>query len=220
MKKQALFGYALGLVVAIFILFVLPVDDRWHTLGTANTGHETLECTDCHMSAPGSFRQQIQANVKAFLGLRETGTDFGYADVTNATCLSCHARPNDSHPVFRFNEPRFVDARRAIQPQRCESCHLEHQGRRVTIGATFCVHCHTDLDLADDPIDVPHVNLVASEDWQSCLGCHDFHGNHRRQVPVRMADAISVPLIEAYFQDDDSPYSTERFYGAKESLNE
>ena len=220
MKKSALFGYAFGSIMAIFILFMLPLNDDWHTLNVANTGHENLECTDCHTIAPGTPRQQIQTNTKAFLGFRETGVDFGHHDVTNENCLACHDRPNDNHPVYRFNEPRFVEARQAIQPQLCESCHLEHQGRRVTIDTTFCVHCHTDLDLTDDPIDVPHVELVANEDWTSCLGCHDFHGNHVMEIPVRIENTIDTQLIEAYFENEPSPYSNERLYVPKERLDE
>lgn len=220
MKKTALFGYALGLVIGLFIIFVLPVDQDWHEPGPANSGHENLDCADCHVDAAGTLRQQIQANVGYWLGLRKSGAVFGHYDVSNDNCLACHDRPNDRHPVYRFLEPRFLEARQAISPQRCESCHLEHQGRRVTIDATFCVYCHTDLDLADDPIDVPHIELVAQENWTSCMGCHDFHGNHIMEVPTRLADQMDPQSILDYFLDAPSPYSDTRLYEAKESLDD
>ncbi len=222
MKDFARIGYVLGASVAVFIVMMLNIPEReeWHSLGTANPGHEDLTCAACHAAADGSFRQQVQANTRAFFGLRDSSVTFGYQNVTNANCLACHDRPNDNHPVFRFNESRFVDARKAIAPQLCESCHLEHQGQRVTIEPTYCVNCHADLTLADDPIEVPHAELIANEDWSSCLRCHDFHGNHIRETPVLMADMLDQAAVDAYLDDGPSPYSTERYFSAKETLDD
>jgi hypothetical protein len=222
MRESAKIGYVLGAIIAVFILFMLTMPKRkeWHARGPANPGHESLACTDCHTEAPGSMRQQLQANTRAFFGLRDEGVTFGFENVTNENCQACHDRPNDRHPVSSFTEPRFDDARREIAPQLCESCHLEHQGQRLSIGPTFCMHCHQDLNLSDDPIEVPHVELVANEDWESCLRCHDFHGNHIMRTPTTVENMFSAQAIEAYFEDGASPYSDRRLYYAKESLDE
>lgn len=222
MKDSAKIGYVLGVIGVLFILLMITIPEReeWHARGTPNPGHEDLACTDCHAPAEGTLRQQLQANIRDFVGLREGTVTFGFEDVTNENCQACHDRPNDRHPTFRFLESRFVDARAAIAPQVCESCHLEHQGERVTIGGTYCVYCHTDLDLRDDPIEIPHAELVANEDWESCLQCHDYHGNHIMETPKMEEDMISQQVIEQYFKDGPSPYSDRRLYDAKETLDE
>jgi hypothetical protein len=172
-----------------------------------NAGHGELECASCHQPAPGSVRQQIQASTRYLLGLRETPVDFGFRKVENGDCNACHERPFDRHPVFRFNEPRFSDARKAIAPQECASCHREHSGRRVTVQPGYCRHCHGGLEMKNDPLDVPHATLVRESLWLSCLGCHDFHGNHVMTTPTRLADAISSLRVGRYFEGDASPYS-------------
>jgi len=65
-------GYIVGcaLSVVVLIMLVLPGQGKLHSLGPANTGHEKLRCESCHVKAPGTIRQQLQANIKYFLGLR------------------------------------------------------------------------------------------------------------------------------------------------------
>lgn len=222
MKPGAKFGYlaGLGLMALALLWLFLPGQESLHSLGPANTGHETLGCEDCHTPADGTARQQIQANVRYWVGLRDTPANFQHNAVTNDDCLACHERPNDAHPVFRFNEPRFAEARAAIQPQDCVSCHLEHEGERVTIEPTFCVVCHEDLELRNDPIDIPHTTLIADENWASCLGCHDFHGNHVMETETQVGNALPIETIEEYFAGSDSPYSAEKAFSATEERNE
>jgi hypothetical protein len=219
MKPSAKIGYRLGLGLAAvtLILFFLPSLDNWHTLGPANTGHEPLACQECHTVAEGTARQQVQANLRYWLGTRASPVAFQHNDVGNEDCLACHERESNNHPVFRFNEPRFAEARANIQPQLCVSCHMEHEGVRVTMETTFCVECHQDLTLRNDPIDVQHEQLVAQEDWESCLTCHDFHGNHVMELETAVGDGLTQQEIEAYFNGGDSPYSDEKIFEAKDS---
>jgi hypothetical protein len=212
-------GYLVGGFVGLLVILALnlPGMDNLHAAGPMNTGHEKLICGACHDPAAGTLRQQLQANVKFVLGTRKTGADIIHKTVTNAVCLDCHARPTDRHPVGRFLEPRFKDARQAIGPQLCTSCHKEHSGKRVTIESTYCINCHSDLKLNKDPIDTPHVTLIANKNWQSCLGCHDFHGNHRMQTATKMQDAIAQDMILRYFNGGPSPYSNDKFFAAKET---
>lgn len=216
-------GYAAGLLLGILGVFLL-MDTRhadWHAPGSANSGHEKLLCTDCHRKAPGSVRQQFQANLKHLLGWRQKAAYFRFNPVANAYCLDCHDRPDDRHPVQRFNEPRFSKARENLHPEHCISCHGEHHEVRVTqsdIG--FCQNCHEEFSLKHDPISVPHQTLAKQQRWETCLGCHDFHGNHKMTVPTDMNEAIPALKIRAYFQGAASPYPGAILHKAKETLNE
>lgn len=211
-------GFVLGIVVSCIVVLILitPGQEKLHAFGPMNTGHEQLECVDCHLPIPGSPRQQLQVQVRRWLGIRADQMPLGHFAVENIQCLTCHERPNDRHPVHRFLEPRFAEARLAIQPQTCTSCHLEHQGKRVTIADTgFCVNCHQELVLKDDPLDIPHERLIAEKQWSTCLGCHDFHGNHQRITPDKLANVIQPHAIWKYFEGGASPYSSNLLYPAK-----
>jgi hypothetical protein len=211
-------GYAAGLCAGalLLLLFLLPGNETLRARGPMNTGHEGFRCESCHRPAPGSVRQQLQANARYGLGLRATPADFGRRDVDNEACLACHDRPDDRHPVYRFLEPRFAKARQAIAPQRCESCHREHSGLRVTRGEIgYCQHCHGDTRLEKDPLDVSHERLIADKRWETCLGCHDFHGNHLRRTPERLDQAIAPAIIRGYFDGGATPYGRERRHRAR-----
>lgn len=62
----------------------------------------------------------------------------------------------------------------------------------------------------NDQIDISHSKLVKADDWGSCLGCHDFHGNHIRNVPKLYREAIAVGQIEAYFAGGLSVYGPDK----------
>ena len=217
-RKRQNLGYLLGAIACILFLtaFLWPGQESFHIYGPPNTGHENLACSDCHEQAVGSPAQQINANVRYYLGLRQSPVDFVHKDVGNATCQSCHERPNDRHPVFRFEEARFSDARAAIAPEQCVSCHVEHTGVRVNIELTYCVYCHEDVDLQEEPLDVSHKDLAETGNWESCLACHDFHGNHEYDVPDQMDEAFAIEAIQIYFGGGESPYSDNIIYPAKE----
>jgi hypothetical protein len=108
--------------------------------------------------------------------------------------------------VFRFNEPRFKQARQELGPHECQNCHGEHTGTKINVRANYCSSCHSELKLEKDPIDVPHSQLVADKRFDTCLGCHDFHGNHERSTQVKLSQAIPPQRIESYFAGAASPY--------------
>ena len=222
-RRRQNIGFGAGSLVALACLVILfwPGQERWHQSGPMNTGHEMLNCTACHKPAPGAIRQQLQVNVRAALGLRKSAVDFGLQAVGNDTCLTCHNRANDRHPVFRFLEPRFAEARVQLQPQFCGACHQEHTCQRVTVEPTFCVQCHQETKLNNDPISISHRQLIAAQKWDSCLGCHDFHGNHVMQTETDVAKGFTRQQILDYFAGGPSPYPTERYYPAqREVINE
>ena len=216
-RHYANIAYATGLLLAAASIAWLTYPGRsvWHSSGRANTGHEDIDCDKCHRSAVGTIRQQIQANVKHWIGLRSSAADLGFKAVENADCLNCHDRPNDRHPVFRFLEPRFSEARLALSPQHCVSCHAEHQGLRVSIqNIDLCKHCHGDTALKKDPIDIPHKDLIDSQRWSTCLGCHDFHGNHVMQTETVVDRVLHAETINNYFGGGKTPYSSKKKYHA------
>lgn len=198
-------GASAGLAVVLWLH--APGQAHLRTPGPMTPGHEALACEACHRPADGSVRQQLQNAARDGLGLAAAAVDVGYRAVGNAECTSCHDRPDDRHPVFRFREPRFAAARAAFHPEECASCHREHAGARVTIDATVgCRTCHAELVLDRDPLDVPHRTLIAEQRWDTCLGCHDFHGNHGLRAPTRLDQAIPAPAIRAYLRGGPSPY--------------
>jgi hypothetical protein len=210
--KFAAYGLGAVLALAILVLTLLPGGERGYAKGPPNTGHAALACADCHTPAAGTVRQQLQAKAQYWLGMRTTDAAFGHEPVGNAQCATCHARDQDAHPVHRFLEPRFAQARAALGPQSCISCHREHQGVRATVAPTSCATCHQDLVLKSDPLDVPHKDLVARGDWSTCLGCHDYHGNHRRVTQTRLEDAYQRTAIIEYLAGGSSPYGRDLKY--------
>jgi hypothetical protein len=217
-RRRQNFGMLLGIAcgVALLAVLVLPERQPLHARGPMNTGHQDLRCEYCHLPARGTGRQQIQANARYLLGLRASAADFGLQKVGSAQCLACHARPSDRHPVFRFSEPRFQEVRDTLHPESCVACHLEHSGVRVTVAdSRFCRHCHEETSMKKDPIDVPHADLIADEQWNTCLGCHDFHGNHVMDVARQVRNAFSPRQIQDYFRGGPSPYGTQIKYAPR-----
>lgn len=200
--------YAGALVCSAALGATLYGIDAGHLLsaGPANPGHAAVACEDCHAPAPGSMRQQLQANVQHAIGNRSTPAHFMTAPVSTEGCQSCHENEADLHPVYRFEEPRFADAREALGADRCVGCHVEHSAERVSHGLDLCQHCHDDLTLQKDPIEPTHAVLVESERWPTCMGCHDFHGNHARDVPVDFDQRLDAGVVRSYLKRGENPY--------------
>ncbi len=210
-----------GLLCGIILLagFMIPEQKTYLALGHMNTGHENLACADCHSDSKGNTFQQLNANAKYLFGQRKESVNFGSDDVDNKKCLNCHKRPNDRHPVHRFKEPRFVDARKNLGAENCESCHSEHKDQRIVLAnLAYCQECHSDTELSEDPLDVPHTTLIANNEWKTCLQCHDFHGNHVMTTPHLMKDTIPFSAIEAYARGGEDPYSEEKEYVAESEI--
>lgn len=219
-RKRQVIGMCIGLMatVATYTVLSLPASEDLLSLGPMNTGHEDLECADCHTKAPGSALEQMQANFMHIIGQRSNPVEFGHEDVDTKKCQGCHDRPNDRHPTYRFKETRFADARADLDATQCESCHLEHNGKRLTLSmqqTTYCKNCHEDLVIKDDPLDVSHAELIKQERWSTCLQCHDFHGNHFMKTAEVISDTISLTQIQSYFEGGESPYGKRKKYIAK-----
>jgi hypothetical protein len=215
-KLAAYLAGALVVAAITGAVVAMPTITRFHATGPANTGHATVACNACHKDAPGTARQQLQAKVQYLMGRRANDVTFGTMRVQNEQCVACHGRDQDMHPVYRFLEPRFSKARAEIGAQSCVSCHREHKGVRVTMAPTACSSCHQNLTLKSDPLDVPHSVLVQRQDWKSCLGCHDFHGNHKRSTQTRVDEAYPASAIADYFAGGRSPYGQDLKFTPKQ----
>lgn len=205
-------AYLLGTAItlaAVGFLF-LPAGERFAAPGPPNTGHEALACASCHTPAPGTARQQIQANVRYLFGRRASEADFLHQPVTNAQCETCHPARGDTHPAFRFNEPRFADVRKVLGVQECAGCHREHSGRRVTTEPGFCALCHQTVTLRKGSIEPSHEDLIRANQWDSCLRCHDYHGRHEWPTPRVLPPEVTGQRVQEYFAGGPSPYGPAR----------
>ena len=206
-------GVGVFLTACTYVVLSMPANEAFLSKGPANTGHEDLSCQACHTPAKGNTFQQLQANVMHTFGLRRTEADFGTENVDNTKCLDCHDRENDRHPLHRFTETRFAEARKNLGVTECESCHQEHNGVRVTqVEIGYCQNCHGDTEMKNDPLDVSHEELIAQEQWTTCLQCHDFHGNHLYKAAVNMKDTIPVQVVREYFDGGKDPYADKKKY--------
>jgi hypothetical protein len=186
---------------------------RMHSDGEIQNGHDSLVCLDCHQKSDGNIRQQLQAIAHNYLIENVYKVNFAFAPVDSQNCIDCHQRANERHPIYRFNEPRFIEALDEVKANTCLGCHSEHKDERVSfVQVSFCSSCHEDLKMKNDPLDIKHEQIVAEDNWGSCLGCHDFHGNHIRSTPVTLDSAFNQNLIKDYFANGASPYGEIKTY--------
>jgi len=205
---------ALPVLLLSAVILLSGTGESLVSQGPMQAGHAEVACAQCHLPAPGTLRQQMQLNLRYSLGLAADHADFGYAKVSSEACLTCHQRPNERHPIYRFREPRFQKAVSEIDATTCLGCHGEHQDERVAVAPVFCQSCHQDLDLKVDPLDVPHDRLIANKDWESCMGCHDFHGNHKAKPPTKRLEAHELDALLIYLKNGPNPYSETKLYQA------
>lgn len=206
-------GYLAGAVAVVGLLILLSTPDaQWlQAAGRPTPGHEGLACEACHVPAPGTFRQQVQAGVRYLLGMRGSPVAIGKAPVEDARCEACHERPGDRHPLAVLSGTQFVGAQAEHGVHHCTGCHREHHGARVTAPPTICSECHRDIEVKDDPIQPSHATLFAADRWETCLQCHDFHGNHDLSsgpydCAAEMEEAFDVAAVRRYLLDGPRVY--------------
>lgn len=214
-RRAALAAFALGAALVAGLL-ALPDHARSVVPGAMVPGHEGLACTKCHAVAPGTMRQQVQANLLHWAGLRRTGASFGHEPVSQGACAGCHARDDDRHPSFRFREPRFTASNRTLDARDCLTCHAEHAGRRVSNDGLFCASCHEGMKARREVIQPAHSELSQTKRWDTCLTCHDFHGNHPVKAPHRFEEARDLAAVRAYLADGPDPYSPRKAHPARD----
>jgi predicted CXXCH cytochrome family protein len=119
--------------IGVLERYTRGADRAWDT-GTISGVHANIaaDCTACHK--------------KPFEAVRDT------------VCLDCHtairdhAAPADLHASRPAQDPfsqgiAMVRAQTGLAPDRCASCHQEHNGRNGLTAAkqTFCADCHDGL---------------------------------------------------------------------------
>ena len=79
MKRNHLLRKRAGTIITSLVLsvwFILyfssPENEHLLSPGCSESCHSTLACIECHEPAEGSTRQQIQANIKHWLGQRKS----------------------------------------------------------------------------------------------------------------------------------------------------
>ena len=60
-----------------------------------------------------------------------------------------------------------------------------------------------------------HAQLKEEEAWETCMSCHDFHGNHMTEIPNRLQDGISTEALLDYMDGGSDPYSEEKHHTAQ-----
>jgi hypothetical protein len=68
----------------------------------------------------------------------------------------------------------------------------------------------------EDTIEPTHALLVASERWETCLSCHDFHGNHIRTTPTRLEDGAAEAAVARYLAGGQDVYGSEVRFPARD----
>lgn len=218
LRKRQFYGILIGLFTAIItiicLIFVKPTEE-YLSIGPMNSGHEGFSCNTCHTDAKGNWIQQIQSNTECAIGLRKKMVEFGSLPADTKKCLSCHERDNDRHPTHRFLEPKYKKAIKVIDATNCNTCHSEHNGIRMSLAeGNYCINCHSDTKIRKDPLDIPHSVLFNTGKWDTCLQCHDFHGNHQSPAPDKMKDTIPLSKIKAYFKGGKDPYDGKKKFKA------
>jgi len=219
LRKRQFYGILIGLITSTILvsslLFIKPTE-QYLSIGPMNTGHEDFSCNTCHADANGNWIQQIQSNSQYAIGLRKKMVEFGSLPPDTKKCLACHERDNDRHPTHRFLEPKHKEAIKKIDATNCATCHNEHNGVRVHLtDGNYCMNCHSNTKIKNDPLDMPHSELFKNGMWSTCLQCHDFHGNHQsHEASILMKDTIPLHKITNYFKGGKDPYGDAKKFKA------
>lgn len=210
-SRRRAYGFACIALLGLASVLLWPSAAWLQAAGMPTPGHANLECAACHQPAAGTLRQQVQASVRYFLGLRVEPAAIGNAPVQDSACRECHQRTADRHSLAVLSETRFVEVQAAHGVHHCTGCHQEHHGQRVTASAEICSNCHADISIKGDTAVPDHATLLAQEAWDTCMRCHDYHGNHdlsrgESKYPTRFADGFTLEAVREYLGSGDPVY--------------
>jgi len=173
--------------------------------GPLTDGHYqfTDKCEICHTDAFGG----------------EKDTD----EILQTACLKCHGddrkKPQDSHPLTKFKDPRNSKRLEKINALKCVTCHTEHH-QEITLKnglsqpLDVCFNCHSDI-AKDRPT---HKDMP----FDSCKdsGCHNYHDNQALYTKFLVKhenepDTLEIPKVpEREFVtllDEDMNYPRDRY---------
>ncbi len=186
------------LTLTLLAVFQSPGQEQFLSPGGDHEMHEEMACDQCHQPAAGSVRQQVQANVHHWLGFRNEGASFVTDPVESDDCLACHKMPKNLHPQHRFVHSEYFDLRETLGLHQCMGCHDHHSAVNVVHSMEFCMNCHQVWGDKKDTIEPRHQTLIAEERWDTCLQCHDFHGNHDYEWPTVLTNGYSIDQVQSY----------------------
>ena len=110
--------------------------------------------------------------------------------------------PTTDIPFSRFKEIRFAEQRKELGIHECRACHSEHSGTRMSIlPSNYCRSCHENTEIKTTRWILSIRIYSEMEKWNTCLQCHDFHGNHIYEVPQKMKDTIPLLEVQNYLKE-------------------
>ena len=80
------------------------------------------------------------------------------------------------------------------------------------MAGNYCTNCHQEFDIEDTLITPGHQTLADEDRFETCLQCHDFHGNHKYDVPTELNEAFALEDIETYLMGGPSPYGDDKHH--------
>ena len=173
-----------------------PSTEQFLSPGGDNEMHEGMACDQCHETAEGTIRQQVQANVYHWLGSRQHGADFLTQPVESADCEACHPMKENFHPQQKLRKSKYYELDTMLGIRECSGCHDHHSSSVMQHAMTLCMHCHEVWGKKPDTTTPTHVELIAQGRWETCLQCHEFHGGHQREKIFLLEDAHKVDTIQ------------------------
>ena len=172
-----------------------------------NTGHDTSPASRVTCRAPGSVRQQLQAIARA-LG---RGRPAARSTSASAPSPTRSARPATTAPTMSPGVPLPRAAlRRGPRGDPSRAMHVvppraRRRARDRSPTEPTAATATRDLDVKNGSPRrlAPHARR--GQRWDTCLGCHDFHGNHGlSHRPARRRDRPAA--IQTYLDGGPSPY--------------
>ena len=80
--------------------------------------------------------------------------------------------------------------------------------------SNYCRSCHENTEIKDDRWILSIRIYSEMENGNTCLQCHDFHGNHIYEVPQKMKDTIPLLEVQNYLKGEKVIYSTRKHHKA------
>jgi len=66
-----------------------------------------------------------------------------------------------------------------------------------------------------DNVEPSHAELITNGAWETCLQCHDYHGNHLHDAPKRLSEGIPQETILNYLKGGADPFGSAKTFTAE-----
>ncbi len=179
LRKQWLVWVLLSLLLSAWLAYLMLSGDNKELFmpGPVSSGHHQIgvACEACHTDPLGGGEVILQA------------------------CIDCHGedrkKPDDSHPVEKFLDPRNADRLENIDATNCITCHTEHRPEitmkdGLTQAIDLCFHCHADV--AENRPSHKGMEFTSCKD----SGCHNYHNNRALYTEFLLKHQGEEDLLE------------------------